>query len=95
MIDDLSKQVYRAGDTVHVDLWYPRAPGEAKAIQVGLCCVRAADDLRITYDFERDGWVIEQAQVFEWPADDFEQDPRWIEVAFVQAWAASGAFAQR
>lgn len=60
-------------------------------IIVSLEHVRAADDIRISYDFERDGWVIEQASVFEWSEDltmndDDECDPCWAEVAFVGAW---------
>jgi hypothetical protein len=49
--------------------------------------VRAADDIRIHYDFERDGYVIEQASTFTWSIDDEECDPDWQEVAFIQAWA--------
>ncbi|WP_417744794.1 hypothetical protein [Rosistilla oblonga] len=58
-----------------------------KRIQVGLTDVRAADDIRISYDFERDGWKIEQASVFEWEAGDQVCDPCWKEVAFLQAWS--------
>ncbi len=73
------------GDAFHVELFYPRhAP--VKAIQIGLCDVRAADDIRVEYDFERDGWAIKQASRFSWPADDPKCDPDWQEVAFVEAW---------
>ncbi|MEK7093361.1 MAG: hypothetical protein AAB927_02645 [Patescibacteria group bacterium] len=73
-------------DTKRVDLEYPRSQ-EEKYIEVGLMDVRAADSIRISYDFERDGWMIEQASIFEWGADDAVCDPDWQEVAFVQAWA--------
>jgi hypothetical protein len=69
----------------HVELWYPRH-NEKPYIQIGLVDVRAADDIRISYDFDRDGWKIEQASTFEWEADDTVRDPDWAEVAFVQAW---------
>lgn len=72
-------------DTIRVDLEYPRNRDE-KFIQVNLMDVRAADGIRISYDFERDGWKIEQASTFEWDADDEVCDPDWQEVAFVQAW---------
>jgi hypothetical protein len=49
--------------------------------------VRAADDILIEYDFERDGYVIKQASKFVWDADDPVCDQDWQEVAFVQAWA--------
>ena len=83
-------------DTLHVDLWYPNIEREPKdpprtfdhpvAVQVGLMHVRAADDIRIEYDFARDGYVIKQGSIFEWPADDKVCDRDWQEVAFVEAW---------
>lgn len=81
------KLVSVRGETCRVDFWYPRNEGNAKFVEVGLSDVRAADSIRIHYDFERDGYVIEQAAIFEWPADDEEMDRGWQEVAFVQAWA--------
>jgi hypothetical protein len=72
---------------LNINLWYPRSENNIKYIKVGLMDVRAADDIRISYDFDRDGYVIEQASKFSWPIDDPECDPNWQEVAFVQAWA--------
>jgi hypothetical protein len=74
------------GDTKDIGLWYPRY-NEVKYVEVDLVDVRAADGIRISYDFERDGWKIEQASTFSWEADDPVCDPDWQEVAFVQAWA--------
>lgn len=68
-----------------VDLFYPRSNKPDKVI-IGLSDTRAADDIRIHYDFTRDGWVVEQASVFAWEADDEVMDPDWKEVAFIQAW---------
>jgi hypothetical protein len=79
-------EAMETGTAVHVDLWYPRID-PIKHIYVGLVDVRAADNIRISYDFERDGWVIEQASVFEWNDNDKVCDPDWQEVAFVQSWA--------
>lgn len=56
-------------------LWYPRNPGEDRRIRVSLYDVRAADDLLISYDFDRDGWSIAR-----------DEDPD-REVAFIRAWA--------
>lgn len=67
-----------------VELEYPRDRHEC--VLIGLLDTRAADDLRVSYDFHRDGWVIEQASVFEWSADDPSPDSDWQEVAFVKAW---------
>ena len=73
----------------HAEIWYPGLPGAPQTyLTVGLMHVRAADDIRVSYDLQRDGWVIEQAQVFEWAADDSVCDPEWKEVAFVEAWAS-------
>jgi hypothetical protein len=74
------------GSTRQLDLWYPRTEGHPTHVEVGLVDVRAADSIRISYDFERDGWKIEQASTFEWAADDKVCDPDWQEVAFIQAW---------
>jgi hypothetical protein len=73
-------------DTPTIVLWYPRCEDSAKHILVELSDVRAADGIRISYDFGRDGWVIEQAAVFEWAVDDEIGDPEWAEVAFISAW---------
>lgn len=76
-----------ADSRLHVDLWYPRVTeGRAvREVQVGLMDVRAADDIRISYDFDRDGWVIKQQPELD---EDAEDEAPWIEVAFVQAWGA-------
>jgi hypothetical protein len=71
------------GDTVYFDLWYPRSKDRPTYLQLGLADVRVSDDIRISYDFERDGWKIEQSSGW----DDVEgTDGDWQEVAFVQAW---------
>lgn len=76
----------RTEDSLGINLWYPRSDGNPKYVHVGLYDVRAADGIRISYDFDRDGWKIEQASKFEWDADDNDCDEDWQEVAFVQAW---------
>ena len=73
-------------DTVTVEIEYPRH-NDTEFVEVGLCDVRASDNIRISYDFGRDGWVVEQASTFEWACDDKVCDPGWSEVAFVRAWA--------
>lgn len=74
-------------EAAHFEFWYPRVESQGSRVQalsIGLCDVRAADNIRISYDFERDGWVIKQASRFSWEADE-EPDPDWQEVAFVKA----------
>jgi hypothetical protein len=80
------KRIESNRDIPDVELWYPRIEGNADIIQIGLSDVRAADDIRIRYDFVRDGYVILQASIFEWHADDDVCDMDWQEVAFIRAW---------
>lgn len=58
---------------------------DAAIVEIGLTDVRAADSVRVLYDFERDGWVIQQASRFSWAPDE-KPDRDWQEVAFIQAW---------
>lgn len=77
-------------ETIGIDLLYPTLLEHIKYIEVGLSCVRAADNIRISYDYFRDGWKIEQASIFEWEIDDKICDHDWKEVAFVKAWQRDG-----
>lgn len=80
------------GDTLSLDLWYPPYsdekpnPEEPSKVEIGIVSVRAADSIRVSYDYARDGYVIEQAARFTF-RDQQDNDPEWREVAFVQAWA--------
>ena len=79
------------GDAMHIDLWYPDVPDTAvRKFVIGLMDVRAADEIRVSYDKERDGWKIEQASTFSWDENDDVCDMDWQEVAFVQAWGREG-----
>jgi len=82
------EQASLCGKELHIDLWYPDVPGsKVNKLVLGLVDVRAADDIRISYDKKRNGWKIEQASIFQWDGDDDSCDPDWQEVAFIQAWA--------
>jgi hypothetical protein len=50
------------GEICQMLLSYPRSPGHASVIGLDLEDVRSSDGIRISYDFERDGWVIAQAR---------------------------------
>ena len=77
---------YVKGEELHIDIWYPRNyDSKIKAFVIGLMDVRAADSIRVAYDFNRDGWKIEQATKFEWAIGE-DPDPGWKEVSFIQAW---------
>lgn len=87
-------EVKTSGDTCHVEFNYPDR-NKNQYLEIGLCDVRGADGLRISYDFNRDGWVVKQASTFCWgdgedgyPEWDENSDNNedWQEVAFIQAW---------
>ncbi|MBN6822836.1 hypothetical protein JRF84_25050 [Methylobacterium organophilum] len=83
--------IARHNDEIHATLTYPPYTDEANKGQIRYIVVdqesvRASDGIRISYDYERDGYVIQQASRFGWPADDTTCDPDWQEVAFIQAW---------
>ena len=73
------------------ELWYPRSegPDNVDRVRVSLYDVRAANDLVIQYDFDRDGYSIQQPTIHEWPIDSDSHDEGLVEVAFVAAWASS------
>lgn len=76
----------RPDGTLEVELWYPRNEGNPSTVELGLTDVRAADSIRIAYDFDRDGWIVLQAS--GWALDQSKGDAMaWYEVAFVKAWA--------
>jgi hypothetical protein len=60
---------------------------EKSIIEVSLNHVRAANDIRIEYDFERDGYKILTQYVKEDENGEIiEVDEKWTEVAFIDAW---------
>lgn len=72
----------------YVDLNYPRS-GRFQEVVISLVDVRAADDITVRFDFDRDGWVISQ------PRDYYRQDKEssiyhveteYIESYFAPAW---------
>ena len=73
------------GNRAYTSLWYPGTPDGIDEVEVELYHVRAADAILISYDFERDGYVIKQASKWEWDQDE-EPDSDWQEVAFIRAW---------
>jgi len=91
-LDDPS-QIRRDGNTITVALWYPTCVGNATCIEVELVDVRAADSIRVCFDHERNGYVVEQprrTQVLmgqEGEIDRYEERVEWQETAFLKAWA--------
>jgi hypothetical protein len=61
----------------NIDLAYPRNEGAVNCLEIELVDVRASDGLRILYDFDRDGWSIQQP----------DNEDNWREVSFHHSWA--------
>lgn len=75
------------GDTLTIDLTHPEL-NQLKYVKFNQESVRASDGVRLSYDYDRDGIVIEQASKFSWgDEDDGSCDPDRKEVAFIQSWA--------
>jgi hypothetical protein len=85
--DFYRKNLFVRDNAVHLDLWYPNVNDNPDRIEIGLMHVRSSDNISISYDFDRDGWVISQAVPTPWETNAYAHDPDWKEVAFVQAWA--------
>lgn len=62
---------------------------DGNELEIGLVGVKTSDPIRISYDFEREGWVIKQLELIplykDGPTDGGEQV--WHEVAFFDSWA--------
>lgn len=70
-----------------VELTYPETNKDGVAyIEVDQESVRASDSVRLHYDYDRDGWVVEKPTKLCWNSSDKECDMGWREVAFIQSW---------
>jgi len=78
------------GPAARFDFIYPRSGDRVTSIAVGLEDVRSANDIRIRFDFDRDGWVIESATKFEWVDGEDPRDERLEEVAFIPSYSDAG-----
>lgn len=80
--------ITRRGDTLCVENTYPNITKVGvKYFEIDQESVRASDGIRLHYDYDRDGWVIEQPTKLIWLANDDPCDMGWKEVAFIQSWA--------
>lgn len=73
-------------DTIHAELYYPRAANARKRVTVGMTDTRLCDDITITYDFGRNGWSVtrEVVRVHD-GRQRIERTGVVVEVAFVAA----------
>lgn len=86
---------YAGKGPFRLNLFYPRVEGNTDEIILALYDVRAANDIHIKYDFDRDGWSI-LSDCYDTDVDyDTVDDPQAVidemenhreEVAFVPSW---------
>lgn len=83
---------YNPKDVLNIEIMYPMVEGNViNTLDINQSSVRASDGIRVTYDYDRDGWIISQASRWSW-ADSEEYDSLdnpedYQEVAFIQSWA--------
>ncbi len=78
--------ITRISDTLSVEMTYPEiSENGVKFIEIDQESVRASDGIRLTYDYDRDGWSIMQPTKMCWV--DEPCDMGWEEVAFIESWA--------
>jgi hypothetical protein len=90
-IEDYEKGILiqENGDTIIAEFAYPRQ-NKIKHIEIGLSDVRASDGIRIHYDFERDGYVIEQPILKATDKGNYTDcSDEWHETAFCKSWILS------
>ncbi len=87
--------VTRNNDAVNITLTYPpwtdadNTRNQVRYVEVNQESVRASDGIRLHYDYQRDGFVVEQPQVKYVPGKEpncLDMVETWIEVGFFQSW---------
>lgn len=72
-------------EDVRIVFSYPRNEGNPTRLILALSDVRAAGELIVTYDFDRDGYCIQMDRT-ESVDDGAEWVEDLVEVAFIPAW---------
>ena len=75
---------------LQIDLCYSNIepPKKIQYVGVGISHVRASDGIRISYDYDRDGYIIEQPYTIEVDKGSYiDCEEHWKETAFIQSWA--------
>lgn len=75
-VDDYEVNSWRE-NTLNIKLPSPR-PNKNKHVELDLWHNKVSDGIRISYDFEREGWVIKQPYSLT--------DAEWREVGFFKSW---------
>lgn len=80
--------VHRQGRSLLITLTYPNVTAEGVThVELDQESVRATDGIRLHFDYNRNGWVIEQPTILEWSVDEENFERGWKEVAYIEAWA--------
>jgi hypothetical protein len=87
--------IAKSGDELNVTLTYPpwtdadNKNGQCRHIRINQEAVRASDGIRVHYDYERDGFVVEQPKprLVAIGKNSYDQIEDWSEVGFFQSWA--------
>jgi hypothetical protein len=74
-----------SAEEIHAELWYPRNEGSRKRVVIGLSDVRAASDITVEYDFDRDGWSVTR-EVYREVGDELATTGTFVEVCLIPAW---------
>lgn len=75
----------RRDGVIEVGVWYPRNDGGIATVELDLVDVRASDGLRVTFCFERNGWIVEQPIIST--DEDGDESQEWREVYFAESYA--------
>jgi hypothetical protein len=86
--------ISKRDDELHVELTYPpwtdadNKNGQCRYVCVDQEATRASDGVRLHYDYQRDGFVVEQPKfsLKKTGADSYDTITSWIEVGFFQSW---------
>jgi len=85
--------VVKHDDTLCVDLTYPpwtdadNKNDQCRYVWVDQEAVRASDGVRLHYDYNRDGFVVEQPKPWMELIDGcYHSREEWIEVGFFESW---------
>lgn len=86
--------VSRMDAALHVELTYPpytdadNTKGQLRYIIVDQESVRASDGVRLHYDYDRDGFVVEQnkSRLRRVSDNSYESVDDWIETGFFKSW---------
>lgn len=90
----LNFHVTKHDDTLSVELTYPpwtdadNKNDQCRYVEVNQEATRASDGVRLHYDYERDGFVVEQPRprLKKIGNREYEHAEDWIEVAFLESW---------